>query len=275
MTDWNGLMIAAFARAGMALGEEKYSMAARKSADFILTHLHTEEGRLLKRWRQGKGGMTAHLEDYAFMIWGLLDTYECTLEIRFLESAIQLQEATDEFFWDEEKTGYFMTADDSEELIVRAKKLYGGAIPGGNSAAVLNLTRLHRITGKPDYAKRTGELVTAFASEVARNPMVYPLILCGLDFERGPSFEIVVSGKVESEDTEKMLSAIWQPFLPSKVIVFRPDEDPDPIGKLAPYTLEQVSQDGKATVYVCRDFTCQLPTTDISKALSELGIALE
>ena len=275
LTDWNGLMISAFARAGMALGEERYSEAARKAADFVLTRLLTEEGRLLKRWRQGEAGLTAHLEDYAFMIWGLLDTYECTLDTRILESAIQLQGATDEFFWDEEETGYFMTADDSEKLIVRAKKLYGGAIPGGNSAALLNLARLHRVTGKPGYAKRAEELVSAFASEVARNPTVYPLILCGLDFRQGPSFEIVVSGRHGSKDTEEMLSAIRKPFLPNKVIVFRPDDDPDPIGRLAPYTREQVSQDGKATVYVCRDFTCQLPTTDIGKALTDLGIALE
>lgn len=111
LTDWNGLMIAAFARAAQVLGDGEYKAVAAKASDFVLDKLTTEDGRLLKRYRQGEAGLTAHLEDYTFMIWGLLDTYEATFEVRYLEKAIGLQGMMDEFFWDEQEGGYFTIAD--------------------------------------------------------------------------------------------------------------------------------------------------------------------
>ncbi|MEM9018394.1 MAG: thioredoxin domain-containing protein, partial [Verrucomicrobiota bacterium] len=253
LTDWNGLMIAAFAKGAQALGDESYRDAAATAADFVLETLTDNEGRLLKRYREGEAGLTAHLEDYAFFIWALLDVYEATFDLKYFEAAIELQASLDELFWDEEEGGYFTIADDAEQLIVRAKKLYGGAIPSGNAVSIGNLVRLHRMTGDPSYATRGDELIRAFSTEIEENAAVYPLILSFLDFHFGPSFEIVVSGP----DAEEMLAEIRKPFLPNKVILRRTDENAASLMTLAPYSETQVPQDGKATAYVCRHFACE------------------
>ena len=272
LTDWNGLMIAAFARAGQALNDRDYISAARRAADFVIDHLHTDEGRLLKRYRQGQVGLTAHLEDYAFMIWGLLDVYESTFDTRYLKQAIELQAVTDKFFKDTEGQGYFMTATDAEKLIVRAKKLYGGAIPGGNAASILNLLRLYRMTGEEGYALQGEDVIRAFSSEMQRQASGFPLVLCGIDFQQGPGHEIVVSGKDGSADVLEMVRAIRKPFLPNKVLLFRDDSNHETLAQLASYTAEQKSIEGKATAYICQDFSCQLPTTDLKTVLKTLGI---
>ncbi len=270
LTDWNGLMISAFAKAAQVLGDEAYAATARAAADFILERLTDEQGRLLKRHRQGESGLTAHLEDYAFVIRGLLDLYETNFEIRYLEKAIGLQEIADDYFRDAENGGYFTVARDAEQLIVRAKKLYGGAIPSGNAMSIGNLSRLYRITGRPEFAKRNDELIRAFSGEIAEQPAAYPLVLCGLDFDFGPTREIVVSGERDSEDTRAMIGALRKGFRPNQVILLRTPENAEDLARLAPYTDTQVSVGGKATAYVCRNFACKVPTTEVGKMLESL-----
>ncbi len=269
LTDWNGLMISAFAEAAQTLGEPSYVEAAVKATDFVLEALRDRDGRLLKRYRQGEAGLTAHLEDYAFMIAALLDVYETTFEIRYLDEAITFQRVLDEFFWDETDGGYFTVADDAEQLIVRAKKLYGGAIPSGNAVTIENLVRLHRMTGQPHFAIRGEELIRAFSGEVGKNSMVYPLVLTGLDFHFGPSFEIVISG----DDPAAILDVVRKPFFPNKVVLHRTAENAELLSGLAPFTEFQVPLDGKATAYVCQEFTCQLPTSEISVMKKSLGLS--
>lgn len=265
LTDWNGLMIAAYARAAQVLGEEKYAAIAKKSAEFALAKLSTEDGRLLKRWRQGEAGLTAHLEDYTFLAWGLLDLYEADFDPRWLREAARLTDLSIEHFWDETDGGFFMTADDSEELLVRSKKLYGGAIPSGNAVALLNLARLHRMTGKTEYSDRAEQLVRAFSGEIDKSPSGFPLTLCGLDFLFGPTREIVIAGDPEAADTKAMLAELRKSFLPNKVILLRTPGNAAELAKLAPFTENQTSVDGKATAYVCENFACQLPTTEIAQ----------
>ena len=268
LTDWNGLMIAAYARAARILGEEKYAKIASKAADFVLDKLTTKNGRLLKRYRLGEAGLTAHAEDYAFMIWGLIGLYEATFEVRYLQKAVELQNLMDEFFYDEEGGGYYTVADDAEQLIVRAKKLYGGAIPSANSVTIGNLSRLHRMTGNPDYGQGAEQLLRAFSGAIANSPMVFPLALTGLDFHFGPSKEIVVS---EGENVEEMLSAIRTSFMPNTVVLLRTKENAEDLAKVAPFTETQIAQDGKATAYVCEDFACRAPTTEVKVMLEYLG----
>ncbi|MDF1825955.1 MAG: thioredoxin domain-containing protein [Verrucomicrobiales bacterium] len=268
LTDWNGLMISAFAKAAQVLNDDSYAESATKAVDFVLGTLTTEEGRLLKRYRKGEAGLTAHLEDYAFMIAALLDVYETTFEIRYLDRALSFQAIMDEFFRDAEEGGYFTVARDAEQLIVRAKKLYGGAIPSGNAVAMGNLVRLYRMTGQAQFATRSEELIRAFSAEVENNAMIYPLVLSALDFQFGPSFEIVMSG----EDPGEMLQAIRKPFLPGKVVLHRTEENAEQLRGLAPYTETQTPLEGRVTAYVCENFACQLPTTDVVKMRESLGI---
>lgn len=271
LTDWNGLMISAFARAARILGDEAYAATATRAADFVLSELVDEDGRLLKRYRDGEAGLTAPLEDYVFMIGGLLDLYETTFEVSYLEKGIELQGIADEFFLDEENGGYFTVAEDAEQLIVRAKKLYGGAIPSGNAVSIGNLSRLYRMTGNPDYAKRSDELIRAFSGEIERQPMVYPVALCGLDFTFSPGHEIVISGEEESADTRAMIAALRKDFRPNQVILLRTPENAAALARLAPYTETQLSINGQATAYVCRNFACKVPTNDVATMLESIG----
>jgi len=135
LTDWNGLMIAALARASQVFDSDEYRGAAVRAADFALSTLRREDGRLVKRYRAGQAGLAAHLEDYAFLAWGLIELYEATFDAKYLRAAIELTDVMLAHFWDAKDSGFFMTADDSEDLLVRTKSLYGGAIPTGNAVA--------------------------------------------------------------------------------------------------------------------------------------------
>ena len=271
LTDWNGLMIAALAKGGAVLGDESYTAAAEKAARFLLTTLSNDEGRLLKRSRNGEAGLTAHLEDYAFTVWGLINLYEATFNAEFLGHAVRLTDSMIEHFNDEEKGGFFMTADDAEKLLVRTRKLYGGAIPSGNAVGLLNLVRLHRMTANEAYLKKAEAVTRAFSDELHKAPSAFPLTLCGLDFFFGPSFEIVIAGKQDADDSKKMIAALRKPFIPNKVVIFRPEENAEAIIKLADYTEYQTARKGNATAFVCQNFTCNLPTTDIKKMLELLS----
>jgi uncharacterized protein len=267
LSDWNGLMISACARAAQAFGDPAHEAMARRAGDFVLEKL-VKDGRLLKRYREGEAGLTGHLEDYAFMIAALLDLYETTFELRYYEQAIAFQKILDDHFWDPAQGGYFTIADDAEELIVRAKRLYGGAIPSGNAVSFCNLVRLHRMTGETTHATRSVELLKAFAGEINNSPISVPTLLCGLDFHFGPSFEIVISDGEAAE----FLTALRRPFLPNKTILRRTESNAAALARLSPFTETQVGMEGKATVYVCQNFSCQAPTTSLEKMLESLGI---
>jgi uncharacterized protein YyaL (SSP411 family) len=270
LTDWNGLMISAYAKAAQVLGDEAYAAAAEKAADFILAELTTEDGRLLKRHRQGEAGLTAHLEDYAFLIRGLLDLYETTFDVTRLGQAVAFQKILDERFRDTAGGGYFTVADDSEALIVRAKKLYGGAIPSGNAVTLGNLARLHRMTGDPVHAGRAEALIGAFSGEISPQPAAYPETLCALDFFFGPTREIVISGKQDDPGTRAMIAALRKGFRPNQVVLLRTPENAAALARIAPFTETQTSLEGKATAYVCRDFACQAPTTEVGEMMGYL-----
>ncbi|MDA0841659.1 MAG: thioredoxin domain-containing protein [Planctomycetota bacterium] len=271
LTDWNGLMIAALSKGGRALNEPKYTQAAKKAADFVLKELTDDEGRLLKRYRLGSGGLPAHLEDYAYLTWGLLELYEACFDVRYLKEAIRLTDFMLAHFWDGLEGGLFLTSDEGEELIVRSKDIYDGARPSGNSVATLNLLRLGRITTNPEYEKKAEGIIRAFSGSVASSPLGHSQLMIAVDFAVGPAFEVIVAGDPSSADTKEMLQAIRKVFLPNKVVVLRPDQGGE-ITKLAPYTEEQESKNGAATAYVCQNFACKLPTTDIKEVLKSLGV---
>ena len=271
LTDWNGLMIAALAKAGQALDEPEYTAAAKKAGDFLLSKLRRSDGRLHKRYRNGNVGLPAHLEDYAFATWGLIDLYEATFEVRYLKAAVELNDAMLKHFWDKKNGGLFLTADDGEKLLVRSKDIYDGAIPSGNSVAALNLLRLARMTGNTDYETKADELMKAFSGAIEKGPRNHPMLMLAVDFAAGPSYEVVIAGKAGAEDTKKMLAALRKPFQPNKIVVFRPDSEKAPaIAEVAGYAKALMSLDGVATAYVCKSFSCKAPTTDFKVMLKSL-----
>jgi uncharacterized protein YyaL (SSP411 family) len=265
LTSWNGLMIAALAKGYQALGDPLFSDAACRAADFILGQMRTPQERLYRRWREGEVAISGFLEDYAFLVWGLIELYEATFRVRYLEEAIHLNQLMIELFGDKERGGFFFSGKDNQSLITRQKELYDGATPSGNSVAALNLLRLARMTGKIDLDKEVEGLLRAFSSTVAEAPMAFTQFLNFLDFYLGPSQEIVLAGKPDWETTRAMTAAIQRKFLPNKVLLFRAEDDTGKkLADLCPFVEGMKSRDRKATAYLCEGFSCKTPLTDLA-----------
>ncbi len=195
LADWNGLMAAALARAGRVFGDEKYIEAAERSVGFVLESM-VKDGRLHHRWRDGELTVPAFLDDHVFVIWALLELYDATLDPAHLAHAVELQERTDELFWDDDNGGFFFSPDDGEDLLVRQKEVYDGAIPSGNSVAARNLLRLARLTGRNEYANRADAIFAAFAADTARGASAHSHMADALLFASSPSLEIVIAGAI-------------------------------------------------------------------------------
>ena len=272
LTDWNGLMIAALAKAGKVLNDPHYTRAAYQAADFVSDRLRDDNGKLLKRYRQGKAGVAAQLNDYAFMIWGLLELYENTYETKFLKEAVRLNDLMLAHFWDHENGGFFLTADDGETILVRHKDVYDGAIPSGNSVALLNLLRLNRMTGNKTYAAKAEKIVKAFSADIASYPAGHAQFMAGLNFALRLNYEIVIVGKASARDSLDMLAALRKRYLPETVVIFIPTDSKtaSEINNLAPFTRSMKALNNRATAYVCQDFYCKLPTNSIGQMLDNL-----
>jgi uncharacterized protein YyaL (SSP411 family) len=271
LTDWNGLMISAFARSAGALGDSSYLITAKQSANFCLKNLRKHDGKLVKRWRQGKAGLPSHLDDYAFLIQGLLDLYEASLESQYLIDADQLTKLAIKLFEDKKRGGFFLTAIDGEKLLVRPKEFYDGAIPSGNSVMALNLARLLKITGNQLYNQKLLSLFSAFAGFIEKNPAGAEVLLQALDFMLNSPVELVVVGDSRSNETQDFIRAINQRFLPSKILLFKDTFKADPaLIKLVPFLKNQQQINGQPTVYPCRNQTCDKPRTNLPALLQFL-----
>jgi uncharacterized protein YyaL (SSP411 family) len=271
LTDWNGLMISAFARCAGALGDSSYLITAKQSADFCLKNLRRPDGKLVKRWRQGKAGLPSHLDDYAFLIQGLIDLYEASLESQYLIEADQLAKLAIQLFEDKERGGFFLTAIDGEKLLVRPKEFYDGAIPSGNSVMALNLARLYKITGNRLYNQKLLSLFSAVAGFIEKNPAGAEVLLQALDFMLNSPVELVVVGDSRSKETQDFIRAINHRFLPSKILLFKDTFKADPgLIKLVPFLKNQQQINGQPTVYPCRNQTCDKPRTSLPALLQFL-----
>ncbi len=221
-------MISALSRAASSFQRPDYAAAAEKAAAFVLGRMRTSEGRLLHRYRGGEASLPAHIDDYAFFISGLIDLYEAVFDLKYLEAALELNRDFITHFWDEKQGGFYFTADDSEEILVRGKEIYDAAIPSGNSIAMLNLLRLGRLTGDPILKKRLSIIGSAFAETVRAYPAGYTQLLVAVDFAVGPACEIVIAGDAGADDTKAMLKALRSQFMPNTVVLFRPSGQEGP-----------------------------------------------
>ncbi len=270
LTDWNGLMIAAYAKGAQVLNEPKYARIAAKAADFLLQTLRQPNGRLLKRYRDGKAGLTAHVDDYAFTVWGLLELYRASFEIKYLREAVSLNDTMMRHFLDD-KGGLYTTPSDGEKLLVRQKEFYDGALPSGNSVAALNLLQLAHITGNERYAESATGILSASGKAVQEFPLAFTHLLSALDFQSGPVAELVVAGERSDRRTMDLLRAANQNHLPRTVLLLRSKVDADALARVAPFTSSLRATDGKPAAFVCRNSTCQLPTNDVKQMLKNLA----
>ncbi len=187
LTDWNGLMIAALAKGAQVFNSTRFLKAAVNAVGFILEKLQRTDGRLIHRYREGEATVDGNLDDYAFLVWGLIELYETTFDTEYLEAALRLQDDMLEHFWDRESGGFFFKSDDSEKLLIRHKEFRDGAIPSGNSVTFLNLIRLSRMTGKTHYEEKAVTLARAVSSHEEGTPSHNTMFLVALDFLIGPT----------------------------------------------------------------------------------------
>lgn len=266
LTDWNGLMIAAFAKAGMAFENPRYVDAAKNSTQFLLKNLTDDTGRLKKRYRNGNAGLDAHLDDYAFLIWGLLELYDATLDISYLSEAIQFSRIMVEDFMNPDG-GFYLGGDNSEKLIVRAMTGYDGAIPSGNSVAVMNLLRITRITGEVKWAEMADQLFKVFSKEIENAPTGFTSMLSAFLFESDSPKEIVIVGSMQDPIAQQAIKRLQTEYHPGNVILFKDTNDKmNQLNPIANWTNEHRPINDQTTFYVCEDFACKFPTTDLDQA---------
>jgi uncharacterized protein YyaL (SSP411 family) len=252
-------------------GIQDYSLAARRAADFILSRMHGPDGRLLNRYREG-AGIEAYLDDYSFMIWGLIELYETVFDTQYLQAALDLTKVMIDHLWDNESGGFYFTPDDGERLLVRNKEIYDGAVPSGNSVAMLNLLRLSRLTGNHQYEELADKIGQTFSIQVSRQPAAYAMLMSSLDFGLGPAYEVVVVGDPDAQDTIEMLKALRSRYIPNKVVILvdSGEVSSPAIHRLAEFTKDLSTIEGAATAYVCANQSCELPTTDAAGMLELL-----
>ena len=263
LTSWNGLMIGAFARGSAALGDGRYLAAATRAAEFIVAHLR-ENGTLLRRYRQGESRIEAHLDDYAFLVSGLIDLFESSGEGRWLELAVQLTEEQIRRFLDTAGKGFFDTSGNDATLLVRMKEQYDGAEPAGNSVAAMNLVRLARIIDRPEWETLAAETIGGFGLTLRSHPGVLPLMTAALDFHLTTSGQIVITGAPGDSRTRALTGALAARYLPTTVLI---PLDPGPSGdgprRLNPFYQNLIPGGGEGpAAYVCSDFVCDLPVRD-------------
>ncbi len=270
LTDWNGLMIAALAKGARVFNKPEYALAAERAVNFVTNNMMTSEGWLLHRYRDGEAAVLAYVDDYTFFIHGLLELYETTFDPTYLQQAITLNEDLLERFWANDGAFYF-TANNAESLLVRQKEISDGAIPSGNSVAMLNLLRLGRITADPSLEVKAVAIGRVFADTVNRMPSAHSQLMVAVDFAIGPSYEIVIVGRSGAADTDDILAQLSKRFIPNKVVILRPAEDKKHlINEIAPFVRHYEMMNDKATVFVCVNYACALPTTEVNTMLELL-----
>jgi uncharacterized protein YyaL (SSP411 family) len=259
LTDWNGLMIAALSKAAGAFGVNEYKEEAVRSMEFVLGNMWDGE-HLLHRYREGEAEIGGFLNDYSFMVWGLIELYQSTQVKRYLDEAIKINQVMLDHFSSPEG-GFYFTSDEAEELLTRRKDLYDGAIPSGNSVAFMNQVRLSKLTGDTSLEEHAVRLTDAFSSSILGIPHGYTMYLSGLDFALGPSREVVVSGP----DPKRVTGLLNEMYVPNMVLHVYSEEL---VGSV-PY-IEGMDSGDETIVYVCTGFKCNLPTGDMEKVLELL-----
>ncbi|MHC4666229.1 MAG: thioredoxin domain-containing protein [Planctomycetota bacterium] len=262
---WNGLMIASMARGGAVLQEPRYVTAAEKAGEFVLSKLR-RDGRLMRYYRDGKVAGPGFLDDYAFVIMGLLDLYEATFDARWLAEAQKLTEQMIQQFGDKEAGAFFLAGKDADSLIVRNKPGYDGAVPSGNSIAALTLLKLGRLTMEQRFTEPGERVLQAFSGQMVQSPALLTAMLIALDFSLGPTQEIVIAGDPGQADTKEMLRTVRSRFLPRAVVLLHgAGKAGEAIEKEVAFLRGQVAIDGKATAYVCENYVCRRPVNSVSE----------
>lgn len=260
LTSWNGLMISAFAKAYNVLGDEKYIELAKKSAGFILRNLFKDKV-LLHRYRDGEARYDGTLEDYAFFIQALVDLYEAYFDEKYLERTIELTNTMIEYFYDNKNGGFFDTSDKDKSILLRTKEDYDSAEPTGNSIAIMDLLRLSQLTENEDYHNKAIESLKLFSGKMFEQPYATPQMLCALDFSLTKPKQIIIAGNKNDKPAREMIREVHNHYIPNKILIFA---EAGKENKLIPFLSSILKTSDKKTAYVCENYTCKLPVSNIN-----------
>jgi len=272
LTAWNGLMIAAFARAARTIDEaDSYLEDAQKAARFVREHLWQPSTQtLLRRYRDGSSGVEAYAEDYAYLIFGLLELFQADGDPEWLAWASTLQRRQDELFWDPDEGGWFSTTGKDESVLLRLKEDYDGAEPAASSVSVLNLLVLSHL-GIGTFSDRVERTLGVFASRLSQSGRVAPMMLAALSTYHSGTPQLVIAGDPSSDDTKALRDIVMRRYLPTTIVVPLTPAARARLSELLPWTASMKEVEGRATAYLCRNFACEAPTTDAG----ELGRLLD
>lgn len=270
LTAWNGLMIAAMAAGGRILGDGTYSRAAERAADFISTKLIREDGRLMARYRDNEAAYPGYVDDYSFLIWGLIELYETTYKPEYLEKALKLNDDLLKLFWDEEHGGLFVYGSDSEQLITRPKEVYDGATPSGNSVAALNFLRLARLTGRQYLEEKALQQFKTFGSSLERVARGHAFLLTAFMYTKTNTKEIVLVSNEARDSRDEMLEILKEEFRPFTLSMLYSKQFRN-LESIAPFITSYKTVENKTTAYVCENFACQAPITDSAQFRNTLA----
>jgi uncharacterized protein YyaL (SSP411 family) len=268
---WNGLMISAYARAAQVIDEPRYLEIAMRSADFVRAKLYDSSRKILYRsYREGRSNIEGFADDYAFVVQGLLDLYEASFDVEWLRWAIELQHTQDRLFFDEKNGGYFSNSGRDESVFVRLKDDNDGAEPAASSVAALNLLRLSQIYDESKLAERAKKTVNAFAAILSQFPSGMPRMLVAVENSLSKPRQIVIAGKKDSPETKALLKEVHRHFLPNTIVILADaHEGQKYLGEKNEAIRAMSLVEGKPAAYVCENFTCKAPVTDV-KQLSDL-----
>jgi uncharacterized protein YyaL (SSP411 family) len=268
LTAWNGLMIAAFARAGRVV-DAVFATEAERAARFVEDRLWNPTSKtLLRRYRGGDAAVEGYAEDYAYLAFGLIELFQATGSAHWLEWALTLQARLDELFWDPIDGGWFSTTGGDASVLLRLKETYDGAEPAASSVAVLNLLALSHLTGDAGMAERVERTLGLFGAHMGR---AVPMMLSALSMYHAGMPQIVVAGDGEAPDTRALFDALRVSYRPAAVVVPALAAHRPALERVLPWVSGMAARDGRATAYVCRDFACQAPVHTAEALVAQLG----
>ena len=267
LTSWNAMVIAALAKAGNVFENESYTEMAEKTIQFIEENLF-QNGRLMARFRDGETKYKGYLDDYAFLIWAYAELYQATFSLSYLQKAKDLIEEMLDLFWDEQHGGLYLSGKDAEQLIAEDKEIYDGALPSGNSVAGFMLTRMGYLTGETVYLDKVEQMYSTFFDDIHRYSAGAAFFMQCLLLTENPTKEVVILGSETDQDRMKLMEELHEHFLPDTAIIV--GEKAEDFEKVIPFAAEYKQLEKKTTIYICENFACQKPTTDIEEVIKEL-----
>ena len=252
LTSWNGLAIAAYAYAGRVFKNQHYTEVAERALNFILDNLTRSDGRLLARYRDGDAAYLAYLEDYAFLVWSLIELYEVTFKDFYLEKATHFNREMINLFWDEADGGFYMYGKDGEELLIRPKESFDNAIPSGNSVAIYNMLRLSNINEDMELKEKAEKALEAFSYNIANYPDAHLFMCIALIYNIKENNKIVIEGKVGEDILNGMIEEINSRFTPFTDVKLKRSES------------------DKTTAYVCKNYACSSPINTLEEFIKHI-----